>query len=196
MNVSKTRSLSALALKLLWFLFFWQSVFNISERAVQCIIRFIKYLLKVLSTNGEELKKLSEEIPVTTKSVMKLLSLDNPGIINYVVCPKCNSIYEYEDCYTTLRNGNKESKLCKHICYPSHPHSSKRTPCNTLLMKTVKSINSFTVSNALMRWGVVFCKWQQRINAFGAIFGFKKYQNNRHWHYIISTDCYTCTLTI
>ena len=56
--------------------------------------------------------------------------------------------------------------------------------------------NSFTVSNALMRRGVVFCKWQQRINAFGAIFGFKKYQNDRHWHYIISTDCYTCTLTI
>ena len=53
-------------------------------------------------------------------------------------------------------------------------------------------LNSFTVSNALMRWGVVFCKWQQRINAFGAIFGFKKYQNDRHWHYIISTDCYTC----
>ena len=57
-------------------------------------------------------------------------------------------------------------------------------------------INSFTVSNALMRWGVVFCKWQQRINAFGAIFGFKKYQNNRHWHYIIPIDCYTCTLTM
>ena len=37
-----------------------------------------------------------------------------------------------------------------------------------------KLLNSFTVSNALMRWGVVFCKWQQRINAFGAIFGFKK----------------------
>ena len=57
-------------------------------------------------------------------------------------------------------------------------------------------INSFTVSNTLMRWGVVFCKWQQRINAFGPIFGFKKYQNDRHCHYIISTDCYTCTLTI
>ena len=57
-------------------------------------------------------------------------------------------------------------------------------------------VNSFTVSNALMRRGVVFCKWQQRINAFGAIFGFKKYQNDRHWHYIISTDCYTCTLTM
>ena len=57
-------------------------------------------------------------------------------------------------------------------------------------------VNSFTVSNTLMRLGVVFCKWQQRINAFGAIFGFKKYQNDRHWHYIISTDCYTCTLTM
>ena len=69
-------------------------------------------------------------------------------------------------------------------------------PSNVRRCEKCKDINSFTVSNALMHWGVVFCKWQQRINAFGAIFGFKKYQNDRHWLYIISTDCYTCTLTI
>ena len=56
-------------------------------------------------------------------------------------------------------------------------------------------INSFTVSNALMLWGVVFCKWQQHINEFGAIFGFKNIKTIDAGT-ILSTDCYICTLTV
>ena len=125
----------------MWFLFLWQSLFNISERALQYIIRFLKYFINLLANtlNNEQLKKASNELPLTTKTAMKLLGLDaGNDILQYVVCPKCQSIYEYDDCVITLRNGSKVSKLCHFVRYPTHPHQSKREPCNTPLLETVQ----------------------------------------------------------
>ena len=85
------------------------------------------------------MRKVGEEIPLTTKSAIKVLGLHENGIIQYVVCPMCHSVYEHEDCVTTLRNGDKEPKPCSHIRYPSHPHTSKRKPCNTMLLKSVQN---------------------------------------------------------
>ena len=57
-----------------------------------------------------------------------------------MVCPKCHSIYNYEDCVNRSRcHGGLISKLCKHIAYPNHPHKSRQTPCDTLLLKTAKT---------------------------------------------------------
>lgn len=120
--------------------FFLQSVFNISERAMQYILRFLKFFLNFVATNNNDLqiKEISVEIPLTTKTAVKLLEIQDNGIIEYVVCPKCHSLYEYEDCLQTLRNGKKESKLCCYVQYPSHPNQSRREHCNTLLLKTMQ----------------------------------------------------------
>ena len=105
------------------------------------MFRFIKYFIYLLafSYQAPKLKKLSDEIPVTTTTAEKLLQIDNLGIVEYVVCPKCHSVYDYENCVVTLRSGKKESKTCCFVKYPSHPHPSKRLPCNTLLLKTVNN---------------------------------------------------------
>ena len=112
----------------------WQSVCNISERALQYLIPFLKYFLDLLGTlfDNYQLKEASKEIPLTTKTAIKLLGLCEDGIIQYVVCPTCHSIYEYEDCLTTLTNGDKASKLCCFVKYPNHTQPSRRGPCNTL----------------------------------------------------------------
>uniref|UniRef100_A0A1X7UPY5 Uncharacterized protein n=1 Tax=Amphimedon queenslandica TaxID=400682 RepID=A0A1X7UPY5_AMPQE len=85
-DVFKDHTLSNPVWKLLWFIFVWQSVFNISETALQYLIRFLKYFLDLVSTlyNNHQLYKASKEIPLTTKTAWKILGLSDDGIIQYV----------------------------------------------------------------------------------------------------------------
>ena len=60
-------------------------------------------------------------------------------IVEYVVCPKCHSIYDFKDCIVTEYQGQEKkevSKVCQHIKFPNHPHVSQRQPCNTVLLDT------------------------------------------------------------
>lgn len=128
--------LSPNAWKLLWFLSLWQSVFNILENALQYLLRFLKYILNLLAISLDipSLKAVSEEMPLTMKTVFRMLDLENNDIVNYVVCPKCHSLHEYEECIITLSNGRKGPKRCHFVQYPNHPHPTRRMPCNTQLL--------------------------------------------------------------
>ena len=57
--------------------------------------------------------------------------------IEYVVCPKCNMLYHFSDCIIHENNGDR-SKRCNHVEYPNHPHISRRSPCDEILLKKVK----------------------------------------------------------
>ncbi len=56
------------------------------------------------------------------------------GALSYVVCPKCHSIYEFDNCVYTTASG-KESKKCCHVEMPEHPHQRQRYECGFLLLK-------------------------------------------------------------
>lgn len=59
---------------------------------------------------------------------------------HYVVCPKCSSIYEQNDCILTRANGSIiESKTCCHVATPEHPHRNRRNACGCVLMKRQKT---------------------------------------------------------
>ena len=92
-----------------------------------------------MAYNIPQLKTVSEEIPLTTTTAERLLGIHDLGIIQYVVCPKCHSIYDYKDCIVLASNGQRHSKLCCFVKFPNHPHPSKRHPCDTALMKMVNN---------------------------------------------------------
>ena len=57
--------------------------------------------------------------------------------INYVVCPQCFKVYDYDDC--VLRVGSQEQSLkCQYVEFPNHPQRSRRQKCNTILLKRVR----------------------------------------------------------
>lgn len=56
----------------------------------------------------------------------------------YVLCPKCLSMYKLEDCFLRTSTGLIESKKCHYVAYPDHPHATRITQCNTTLLKQVK----------------------------------------------------------
>ena len=81
--------------------------------------------------------ELVTKMPLTYLSAKKKL-MENEKYTRYVVCPKCNAIYDYESCIVTIPNRCAKPKVCKHIEFPDHPRASQRTPCNTELLKPVK----------------------------------------------------------
>ena len=65
----------------------------------------------------------------------RLLIVDEDEFIRYVVCPKCDSIYRFEECI--VKSGTRLlSKRCSYVAFKNHPQRRYRAPCNTLL-KTV-----------------------------------------------------------
>lgn len=84
-------------------------------------------------------KQFYSQIPCNILQAQKLLwKTTKEHFIEFVVCPKCHSVYNYKDCYVT-KAGKKESKACEHVSFPNHPQQSGRKKCGTLLLKKVKS---------------------------------------------------------
>ena len=89
---------------------------------------------------------MGDGIPLTLATVHRLLDLDKSSFISFVVCPSCDSIYEYSDCIQLGSDGKQESKLCTHVGFPNHPQSSRRTPCGALLLKKVRTKKGFVLA--------------------------------------------------
>lgn len=48
-----------------------------------------------------------------------MLALDGPDFLDYVVCPKCDSLYNPEH---YKRGGKFVAAACSHKAYSNHPH--------------------------------------------------------------------------
>ena len=121
----------------------WQSVFNVTERALKALLHFLKYVILMLGLKFQSphLISMSDHVPVTLMKAEKLLKIDDRGITSYVVCTKCHSVYEYKECVIEKHNGMVEARLCSYVKYPNHPYQSKRRPCQSPLFKETTAIN-------------------------------------------------------
>ena len=120
----------------------WQFVFKISNAAITVFLQISKQLLLYFGQifHFDQLKKVGDKLPLSIKSVHRIISLQNNDFESFVVCPSCNSVYEFNDCIERSLTGHqKQSKKCRHTYYPNHPHASRRTPCGNLLLKNVRS---------------------------------------------------------
>lgn len=118
-------------------LMIWQLVFHVSDAAVTILVKIVQQFLCILSNvvNSERLKNSVNIIPNTYKSLLNLVGIDSTSsIVSYVVCPECDSIYDYDSC----KDGQKISKRCQYVAFPNHIQRNQRLPCGALLMKEVK----------------------------------------------------------
>ena len=122
-----------------FFLNFFQLTFRISERAMAALLIFIRMLLGYLESVSENqvFIHLFSIIPKSLVSMRKCFK-DRDGIIEYVVCPKCHALYEIPQCIVKVA-GREQSKHCDLVEFPRHPHASKRSKCDTPLMKWVRN---------------------------------------------------------
>lgn len=128
------------------FISFWQFAYNVSNSAINALIRFLKFFVYFLgvSFKSDAIASAADRIPLGLKKVHKSLGVNN-DFIQYVVCSKCHSIYKYEDCIEVKYNKCNESKRCRHIAYPNHSQVSHRKQCDTFLLKKVRSKNGYSL---------------------------------------------------
>ena len=120
----------------------FQLLFKISERAMSALLLFLGTIITFLAhiIKHPLLTELYQLVPKTMWSVKNIIGTQHiEGVIDYVVCPKCHSLFSVSDCSKI----EKEKRLfldknCDHIEYPNHPHRSRRVKCGTPLMKRVK----------------------------------------------------------
>ena len=121
------------------FFYFFQLFYRISERAMKALLGFFQILLGYLSSITEciILKDLASAFPKSLYSIRISFHFSSEDIIEYVVCPRCSALYDFNDCIVETF-GKHESKSCNHIEFPNHPHVSKQTKCGTTLLKKIK----------------------------------------------------------
>ena len=115
------------------FLTFFQLAFRITERAMSALLAFLKTMLLHFSqicATDTFLHSVAQSIPKTCHGIRKTLSFESGTVTEYVVCPKCHSLYLPSQCDSTRK--------CDFIEYPEHVHVSRQTKCGAVLMKSVR----------------------------------------------------------
>ena len=103
----------------------WQFRFTIPDVAVLVILLFIFRLFELMHVSlGEGLS--ASNFPKTLQAVYKLLDIDNNAFTEYIVCPKCNAVFDYDNGYM-MESGKKTPRRCPRVHYPNYPHSELST---------------------------------------------------------------------
>ena len=133
--------------KLVWnyvfFLLVWQAVYRVSNAAVKSLLVFFRYSIFFIGKafGCPELVEISHKSPLTFKKIRNIVNVHD-NFIQYVICPRCSSVYEYGDC---VKTGGKESEQCCHVAFPKHPQVSKRKQCGALLLKKVRTGKGYSL---------------------------------------------------
>ena len=122
---------SSLIKMMVMFILLWQSIFKIANVAVEVLLKFMKMIIPFLMDDDADDKK---GFPNTLLQAHKLLQLDRDDFQTLVVCPKCDTTYQKQDCLDGTR-----IKLCSYVEFPLHPWANKRKPCLAPLLKRVKT---------------------------------------------------------
>ena len=132
------------------FLLSWQAVFRIPDGALNVMFKFLSLLFLKLGdiTGSVDMKTLSQHFPSSLMLARKVQSGDSANFSKLIVCQKCSTTYRYEDCLE--RNGIKK---CTYVRFPRHPQKRMRVPCNSPLLKLIKTASGRHISTPLK----VFC---------------------------------------
>ena len=141
---NSSSEVSTYFMSLIAILVLWQFSFKISNAALAALLKILKQFFVYIGRvfEFEFLHKLGNCIPLTLSTVYHKLSLKKNDFETFVVCPSCHSIYDYSQCFE-VKFGRKVSKKCSHVFFPNHSHVSRRIPCGTTLLKTIRRKERF-----------------------------------------------------
>ena len=130
-NVSETsrvsRSAKVIVRWMLIFLCLWSSFCSLSDNAFELLLVFLRAVFDSTRTAA---------ISGKFCCLVSKVSDDQDKFIKYVVCSKCNSLHNFDDCYETLHR-RKVTKTCSFIQFLHHRQHFRRTACGEPLLKEV-----------------------------------------------------------
>ncbi len=117
----------------------FQAAFSLLPNpAAEWILLLLRAVLSLLSVICPHpfLAGVLAVFPASLYLAWKQFSSDRDTFQKFVVCPKCNAVYNY--CDACERIGTRTvSKRCTYTEYPNHRQGRMRRPCNATLMKSV-----------------------------------------------------------
>ena len=138
--------------QLVYFLLMWQTLYRVSNTALKVLLKFLSLFVLLFgrafapAAVNESLHRFAAEIPHSIQNGHKLLwNTTGDDFITFVVCPKCDSVYKYDDCVVTV-GGKKESKRCENVAYPNHPSTclqETKTWCSSDKKTDLEEATSF-----------------------------------------------------
>lgn len=124
----------------LFFLFIFQTLFRLSDNALDVLLRFLAMFFRSLGQRVTALPtSFIDALPSSIHSARKVAGSERDRFDRYVCCSGCHSLYSLDECVIRMPDGQLESKKCSYVQFPSHPQCQHRKPCGTLLMKKVRS---------------------------------------------------------
>ena len=92
-------------------LVFLQQLYKVSNAAIRMMFKILKLFLYSIGTltKSPGIIAISDGIPLSLDKCCQLLDIKKSTFTEYIVCPKCNSIYDYRS------HELREGLLCKHI---------------------------------------------------------------------------------
>lgn len=124
---------------LLYFILIWQGVCHVSDNGLAWLLRFLLQFFKAINVHvpADILTELIAIFPTSLFMGRQLLDLDRDNFTKYVVCPKCTTCYDYNQCVVNV-NGRHVVKRCATTFYSR----GKSQPCNAQLVKKVTLKNN------------------------------------------------------
>ena len=120
------------------FLLTWQSLFKVSDSGMNVLFLFLAMFLSLVisAIPNAKLQNLVKVLPRTIARAKKMVGFNCDLFRKYVSCPKCHSLYSLDLCKITLPNKTVVSHKCSYVQFRHH---RQRSPCNTVLMKTIRT---------------------------------------------------------
>lgn len=109
------------------FLLKWQSLYHVSDNALDTLIKFLQSVFtSATKVPGplETLVLLSKSFPTTLPALKKYCKLNTTSCKKFAVCSRCHSLYS-----------DFTIKYCKHILFPANPSNMS---CGSVLLKSIK----------------------------------------------------------
>lgn len=113
------------------FLLFWTAQFQISDNALELMLRFFNTLFTVCQRYSSWFGGVVMFLPTSVYFLRKRLGLGLDRFTKYVVCPNCHSLYNFSDCFSTL-GSRRTPRKCSHRPFPNHKTRRFRATCGEL----------------------------------------------------------------
>lgn len=129
-------SINSIIQWILLFLCLWSSFCVISDNALDILLQFLRAVFDSLATVVPAIGHFAALFPKSLHLFKKQLGIDQDKFVKYVVCPKCHTLYNFDDCYM-LCNRKRVSKNSTFVEFLNHRQHFHRTECGEPLLREV-----------------------------------------------------------
>ena len=121
---------------ILLFLCLWSSFCVISDNALEILLEFLRAVFDSLTTVVPAIGSFASLFPKSLYLLKKQLGIDKDEFVKYFVCPKCDTLYNFDDCHV-LQHRKRVSKKCTFVEFPNHRQHFRRTEYGEPLLQEV-----------------------------------------------------------